>query len=61
MTNTTKYQVRIKDTMSDKPAAPIRDTYKEAATDLEEVKKELEKWATPCPEAAYINEIITRK
>lgn len=61
MTNTTKYQVRINDTISDKPAAPVRDTYKEAAKDLKTVKKELEAWAIPCPEAAYINEIITRK
>lgn len=61
MTNTVKYQVRINDLMSNRPAAPVRDTYEEAAKDLEAVKKDLETWATPCPEAAYINEIITRK
>lgn len=61
MTNKIKYQVRINDLMSDKPAAPIRDTYEEAAKDLKAIKQELETWATPCSEAAYIKEIITRK
>lgn len=50
-----KYQVRIKDTMSDKPASELIATYEEAKKRLEEVKKEIiETWAMPCPDAAYI-------
>lgn len=52
-----KYQVRINDTTSDRPGAPVRDSYEAAMNDLENVKKELATWRTPCPEAAYINEI----
>ena len=54
------YQVRINDTMSNKPGAPVRTTYEAAAADLIKVKKELETWRTPCPEAAYIEEIKSK-
>ena len=50
-----KYQVRIRDRMSDKPASSLFDTYEEAAEKLAEVRKEIsETWATPTPDAAYI-------
>ena len=50
-----KWQVRIKDTMSDKPASELFDTYAEAKQRLEEVRKEIaETWATPDTDAAYI-------
>lgn len=52
-----KYQVRIKDTMSDAPASKLFDTYAEAAEKLKEVQKEIkETWATPDMSSAYIFE-----
>ena len=50
-----KYQVRIKDTMSDSPASGLFEDLKDAKASLEEVKKEIRKtWATPDEDAAYI-------
>ena len=50
-----KFQVRIKDTMSDKPASRLYDTLKEAENKLSEVRREIrETWATPDVSAAYI-------
>lgn len=50
-----KYQVRIKDVMSDKATGELFDTYAEAKKRLEEVQKEIkETWATPDINAAYI-------
>ena len=50
-----KYQVRIHDTMSDRPVSELFATREEAEAKLAEVKKEItETWATPQPESAYI-------
>ena len=50
-----KYQIRIKDIMSDKPATGLLDTPEEAERELARVQKEInETWATPDPDAAYI-------
>ncbi len=52
-----KFQVRIRDIMSDKPASKLFDTYAEAAEKLKEVQAEIkETWATPDISAAYIFE-----
>lgn len=52
-----KYQIRIKNIMSDEPASELLDTYKEAAERLREVRKEIgETWAMPDTNAAYIYE-----
>ena len=49
------YQVRIKDTMSDKPASGLFEDLKDAKAALEQVRKEIrETWATPDEDAAYI-------
>ena len=50
-----KYQVRIKDGMSDKPVSRLFDTKEEAEEKLKEVRGEILKtWATPDPYCAYI-------
>ena len=50
-----KYQVRIKETMSDKPVSKLFDTKEEAEDKLKEVREEILKtWATPDPYCAYI-------
>lgn len=50
-----RYQVRIKDTMSDKPASELFEDLEDAKAALEEVRKEIrETWATPDEDAAYI-------
>lgn len=50
-----KYQIRIKDIMSDKPASGLLNTPEEAERELTRVQKEIaETWATPDPDAAYI-------
>lgn len=50
-----KYQIRIKDTMSDKPASKLFDTREEAENKLAEVREEIRKtWATPDVNSAYI-------
>lgn len=55
-----KYQVRIKDIMSDKPVSKLLDTYGEAKTKLAEVKEGIKNtWVTPDVECAYIH-IIKR-
>lgn len=54
-----KYQVRIKDIMSDKPASELFDSLAEAEMKLEEVKEEIRStWATPDENAAYITSIM---
>lgn len=56
-----KYQVRIKDTMSDKPASGLFDTLEEAEKRLEEVRAEIKQtWATPDTSAAYIFENLSK-
>lgn len=55
-----KYQVRIHDTMSDKPASEVFDSYDEALVKLAEVKYVIATtWATPDVSAAYISEVRT--
>lgn len=50
-----KYQVRIRDFMSDRPASELFENYNDALKRLEEVKKEIKKtWISPDPDAAYI-------
>lgn len=50
-----KFQVRIKDTMSDKPASELYDTLEEAEDKLSEVRREIrETWTMPDASAAYI-------
>ena len=42
-----KYQIRISDTMSNKPASEVLESYDEALNKLEEVKSEVAKtWCT---------------
>jgi len=50
-----KYQVRIKDIMSDKPATGLLSTPEEAEKELKRVQEEIKNtWATPDTNAAYI-------
>ena len=50
-----KYQIRIKDTISDRPASGLFDTYKEAEKKLAEIREEIRStWATPDTNSAYI-------
>ena len=50
-----KYQVRIRDRMSDKRASELLNSFDEAVKELERVQKEItETWATPDINAAYI-------
>ena len=53
-----RYQVRIHDTMSDKPASEVFDSYDEALVKLAEVKYVIATtWATPDVNAADISEV----
>ena len=55
-----RYQVRIHDTMSDKPASEVFDSYDEALIKLADVKQIIATtWATPDVSAAYISEVRT--
>lgn len=50
-----KYQIRIRDLMSDKPASELFETREEAEKKLAEVKEEIKTtWAIPDENAAYI-------
>lgn len=50
-----KYQVRIKDMGSDRPASEVFDNYADAVKRLQEVRQEINyTWAMPDPNAAYI-------
>ena len=50
-----KYQVRIKDIMSDKPATGLLSTPEEAEKELKRIQEEIiNTWAIPDPDAAYI-------
>lgn len=50
-----KYQVRIRDTMSDRPARKLCSTLEQAQDELAAVRKEIrETWAVPDVDAAYI-------
>lgn len=50
-----KYQVRIHECGSDRPASPLLSTYEEATERLNQVRRQIaEEWATPDPDAAYI-------
>lgn len=52
-----KYQVRIRDIMSDRPASKLFDTYAEAVEKLKEVQAEIKAtWEIPDVNAAYIFE-----
>lgn len=50
-----KYQVRIKDMGSDRPASEVFDNYADAEKRLQEVRKEIkDTWDSADPNAAYI-------